>query len=73
MKKTVSNIFIGVIIGASLTACAFFCLPKPQPKIEIKEVAIKYHPRSYEKGKKIKARDAIIGALKLVRIRFGLD
>lgn len=42
-------------------------------KIEIKEVAIKYHPRSYEKGKKIKARDAVIGALKLVRIRFGLD
>jgi len=38
-------------------------------KIEIREVAINYHPRSYEKGKKIKAKDAIIGALKLIEIR----
>jgi glycosyltransferase involved in cell wall biosynthesis len=39
-------------------------------KIQIKEVAIKYKPRSYEKGKKIKAKDAIIGALVLLGIRF---
>lgn len=38
-------------------------------KVEIREVAIKYKPRSYEKGKKIKAKDAIIGALKLIEIR----
>lgn len=38
-------------------------------KIEIDEVAINYSPRSYEKGKKIKAKDAIIGALKLIEIR----
>ncbi len=39
--------------------------------IPIKEVAISYHPRSYEKGKKIKAKDAIIGAAKFISIRFG--
>ena len=38
-------------------------------KVKIDEVAINYHPRSYEKGKKIKAKDAIIGALKLIEIR----
>ena len=38
--------------------------------IRIHEVAIGYNPRSYEKGKKIKAKDAIIGALKLLSIRF---
>lgn len=38
-------------------------------RVPIKEVAINYHPRSYEKGKKIKGKDAIIGALKLIEIR----
>jgi glycosyltransferase involved in cell wall biosynthesis len=38
-------------------------------RIEIHEVAINYKPRSYEKGKKIKAKDAITGALKLIEIR----
>lgn len=39
-------------------------------KVKIIEVPIKYHPRSYEKGKKIKAKDAILGALMFLRIRF---
>ena len=39
-------------------------------KVEIIEVPISYKPRSYEKGKKIKAKDALAGALTLLRIRF---
>jgi glycosyltransferase involved in cell wall biosynthesis len=38
--------------------------------ISIREVAIGYKPRSYEKGKKIKAKDAVKGALKLLSVRF---
>ena len=38
-------------------------------KITIKEVPISYNPRSYEKGKKIKAKDAILGALKFLSVR----
>ncbi len=40
-------------------------------RVTIEEVPISYKPRSYEKGKKIKAGDAIKGALKLLSIRFG--
>lgn len=38
-------------------------------KIPIVEVPISYKPRSYEKGKKIKAKDAIMGAIKLLSNR----
>lgn len=38
--------------------------------IKIIEVPISYKPRSYEKGKKIKAKDALIGAYTLLKIKF---
>jgi glycosyltransferase involved in cell wall biosynthesis len=38
-------------------------------KIKITEIPIGYKPRSYKKGKKIKAKDAIKGALKFFQIR----
>lgn len=69
-KLIPSNIFkslnlksTGFEIEAEITAKLL------KKKIQIKEVAIKYKPRSYEKGKKIKAKDAITGALKLIEIR----
>lgn len=39
-------------------------------QIPIIEVPISYKPRSYEQGKKIKAKDALIGAWILFKIRF---
>ncbi len=39
-------------------------------KIPIIEVPISYKPRSYEQGKKIKAKDALLGMLTFGRIRF---
>jgi len=39
-------------------------------KISVIEVPIKYKPRSYEQGKKIKAIDALKGALTYLKIRF---
>ena len=39
-------------------------------KIQLLEVPISYKPRSYEKGKKIKAKDAIKGILTYVKLRF---
>jgi len=38
-------------------------------KVRITEVPISYAPRKYEEGKKIKAKDALIGALTLLKIR----
>lgn len=38
--------------------------------IKIIEVPIKYNPRKYEQGKKIKAKDAIKGVLKYLSLRF---
>lgn len=38
--------------------------------ITIVEIPISYNPRSYEQGKKIKTKDAIIGAWTLLKIRF---
>lgn len=38
--------------------------------IPIIEVPISYKPRKYEEGKKIKAKDAVIGILTFLRIRF---
>ncbi|KKU47247.1 MAG: Glycosyltransferase, group 2 family [Candidatus Woesebacteria bacterium GW2011_GWF2_46_8] len=40
-------------------------------KIPIIEVPISFRPRKYEQGKKIKARDALIGVLTFLKIRFG--
>lgn len=39
-------------------------------KVEILEVPISYKPRTYEKGKKIKASDALKGVFTLIKIRF---
>ena len=39
-------------------------------KIPITEVPIRYKPRSYEKGKKIKARDAIKGLFTFLKVKF---
>jgi len=39
-------------------------------RIPIVEVPITYKPRSYEQGKKIKARDALKGAITYLKIRF---
>lgn len=36
------------------------------------EVPISYNPRSYEQGKKIKAKDALIGAWNFIKIRLNL-
>ena len=38
--------------------------------IKIIEIPIKYNPRTYEQGKKIKAKDALLGILTYLRIRF---
>lgn len=38
--------------------------------IKIIEVPITFRPRGYEEGKKIKARDAIVGSLTFLQIRF---
>lgn len=38
--------------------------------VKIVEVPISFNPRSYEKGKKIKAKDAVIGAIKFLEIKF---
>lgn len=38
--------------------------------IKIIEVPIKYSPRTYEQGKKIKAKDALLGILTYLKIRF---
>ena len=38
--------------------------------IKIVEVPIKFKPRTYEQGKKIKAKDAIFGAFTFLKIRF---
>lgn len=38
-------------------------------KIPIIEVPISYKPRSYEQGKKIKTRDALFGALTLLKVK----
>lgn len=38
--------------------------------IKIIEVPIKYHPRTYEQGKKIKAKDALLGILTFLKIRY---
>jgi glycosyltransferase involved in cell wall biosynthesis len=38
--------------------------------IKIIEVPISYHPRSIEEGKKINWKDAVKGALKMVKVRF---
>ena len=40
-------------------------------KIPIIEVPISFRPRKYEQGKKIKARDALIGVLTFLKIKFG--
>lgn len=40
--------------------------------IKITEVPINYHPRTYQTGKKIKSKDAAIGALALLKVRIGL-
>ncbi|KKR92165.1 MAG: Glycosyltransferase, group 2 family [Candidatus Daviesbacteria bacterium GW2011_GWB1_41_15] len=39
-------------------------------KIPIIEVPISFRPRKYEQGKKIKAEDALIGALTFLKIKF---
>lgn len=39
-------------------------------KVPIVEVPIKYQPRSYQEGKKIKTKDALLGILTVIRIRF---
>lgn len=41
-------------------------------KIPIMEVPIKYNPRSYREGKKIKAQDALLGALTFLKIKFDI-
>lgn len=38
-------------------------------RVQIIEVPISYKPRSYEKGKKIKARDALFGVFVLLKIK----
>lgn len=40
--------------------------------VKIIEVPIKFLPRKYEEGKKIKAKDALIGLWTFLKIRFGL-
>ena len=40
-------------------------------KIPIIEVPISFRPRKYEQGKKIKAKDALIGVLTFLKIKFG--
>lgn len=40
-------------------------------KIPIIEVPITYSPRSYQQGKKIKAKDALKGSLTYLKIRYG--
>lgn len=40
--------------------------------IPIREVPVSYHPRSIEEGKKISWKDAVKGAMMMVKIRVGL-
>jgi glycosyltransferase involved in cell wall biosynthesis len=63
-----------VLAGLNLRACGFEICPELTGKLlraghEIVEVPIRYCPRSFAEGKKIRARDGLAAIWTLVRIR----
>lgn len=64
-----------ILKSLSLTSCGFeieaeITAKLAKQKIPIVEVPITYKPRSYRGGKKIKAKDALIGAFTFLKIKF---